>query len=430
MGGRSGVNRCLSRAVAALRPASSGWVAGVLVLTWIAVGLHLRDERLHALAAARANGANLARAFSKSLLRMVREVDQTLLFVRALRERDGPSVDLSPWIDRVDRLQVLAAQIAMTDRAGVVTMSNLRPVTERIDLSDRAHFRRFADHPEDVLHVGMPVLGRVSKLWTVQFVRMLRNRQGGFDGILVVSVPPAGLLRFAAPVDLGPRGTVSVLGLDGMLRARMAQGESGVVSGGRSASPAVVRAATEDEGFFAWTDPVDHVPRLESFRRVPGLPLVVSVGLSQDAVLADYADDLPRLSAAELAVTLLLLSLAIAAAHERRRRTAAQTALERTLAAISQGIVMAAPDGKVVVMNRRVRELLGLPPQLGAGSRLADMLHWQIAQGDFGPGPPPFTDPTDVPPVYKRTRPNGTVMEVRSHLLADNSTVRTYTRRH
>ena len=221
------MNRCLSRAAAALRPASSGWVAGVLVLTWIAVGLHLREERPHALAAARANGANLARAFSESLLRTVREVDQTLLFVRALRERDGPSVDLSPWIDRVDRLQVLAAQIAMTDRAGRVTMSNLRPVTERIDLSDRAHFRRFADHPEDVLHIGAPVLGRVSNLWTVQFVRMLRDPQGGFDGILVVSVPPAALLRFAAPVDLGPRGTVSVLGLDGVLRARMAQGEAG-----------------------------------------------------------------------------------------------------------------------------------------------------------------------------------------------------------
>ncbi len=420
------MSRCLSRAAAALRPASSGWVAGVLVLTWIAVGLHLRDERVHALASARSNGANLVRAFSESLLRTVREIDQTLLYVRALRERDGPSVDLSPWIDRVDRLQVLAAQIAMTDRAGAVTMSNLRPVTERIDLSDRAHFRRFADHPEDVLHVGPPVLGRASKLWTVQFVRMLRDRQGGFDGILVVSVPPAGLLRFAAPVDLGRRGTVSVIGLDGVLRARKAEGETDVLSGGLSVSPAVARAAAEEEGSFTWTDPVDGVVRLESFRRVPGLPLVVSVGLSEDGVLADYADDLPRLSVAELAVTLLLLSLAIAAAHERRRRTVAQAALERTLANISQGIVMAAPNGRVVVMNRRVRELLGLPTQLGEGSQLADMLHWQIAQGDFGPGPPPFTDPTDVPAVYKRTRPNGTVMEVRSHLLSDGSTVRTY----
>ncbi len=420
------MNPLKSRAAAALRPSSSGWVAGVLVLTWIAVGLHLHDERVHALAAAQSNGANLARAFSESLLRTVREIDQTLLFVRALREREGPSVDLSPWIDRVDRLQVLAAQISMTNRAGVVTMSNLRPVTKPIDLSDRPHFRRFAEHPEDVLHVGPPVLGRVSNLWTVQFVRMLRNPQGGFDGILVVSVPPAGLLRFAAPVDLGPRGTVSVLGLDGVLRARKAEGGAEVITGVASTSPAVRRAADADEGFFAWTDPADGVARLESFRRVPGLPLVVSVGLSEDAVLADYSRDLPRLSAAELAVTVLLLSLAIAAAHERRQRTAAQTALERTLANISQGIVMAAPDGQVVVINRRVRELLGLPPQLGAGSQLGEMLQWQIAQGDFGPGQPPFRDATDVPAVYKRTRPNGTVLEIRSQRLADGSTVRTY----
>lgn len=420
------MNRHWSRAAALLRPSSGAWVAGVLVLTWIAVGLHLRDEKAHALAAARANGANLARAFSESLLRTVREIDQTLLFVRALRERDGPSVDLSPWIDRVDRLQVLAAQIAMTDRAGAVTMSNLRPVTERIDLSDRPHFRRFADHPEDLLHVGTPVLGRVSKIWTVQFVRMLRDAKGGFDGILVVSVPPAGLLRFAAAVDLGARGAVSVLGLEGVLRARRAEGSPDVAAGAASTSPAVGRAAAADEGFFAWTDPADHVPRLESFRRVPGLPLVVSVGLAEAAVLADYNEDAPRLIAAAVAATVLLVGLALAGARDRQSRATAQTALERTLASISQGIAMAGPDGILVVLNRRAHELLGLPPHLGPGSQLGDLLRWQIAQNDFGPGPPPFTDPTDVPAVYKRTRPNGTVMEVRTHRLRDGSTVRTY----
>ena len=101
---------------AALRPVSS-WVAGAVLLSWLVIGLHLHEQRTHALAMARAEGTNLARAFSESLLREVREIDQTLVFVRALRERAGPALDLAPWIDQVDRLQVLALELIITDRA-------------------------------------------------------------------------------------------------------------------------------------------------------------------------------------------------------------------------------------------------------------------------------------------------------------------------
>ena len=426
-GGRT---RCREPALVAGRSSVAaggrgGWVAGVVALIWLTVGLHLTEERAHALAAARSNGANLARAFTESLLRGVREIDQTLLFVRALRERAGPAVDLSPWIDQVDRLQALALQISIIDRNGLVALSNLRPVTDRIDLSDRPHFRRFADHPEDVLHVSPPVLGRVSGQWTVQFVRMLRDRQGGFDGILVVSVPPASLLRFADPVDLGPQGAVTVLGLDGVLRARMAEGEPRDVAGMASASPASRRAATVGDGFFTWTDPADGVRRLESFRLVPGLPLVVSVGLAENSALAEYHRDLPRLSLAELAVSVLLLALMFVSMHEKRQRTVAQIALERTLASISQGIVMAAADGRVIVLNRRASELVGLPAEFGPGSNLQDILGWLAAQGEFAPGPPVRPWPTESPPVYRRNRPDGTVLEVRTHLLRDGCVVRT-----
>ena len=417
---RTGLLRSLLK-----RTVASFWVAVVMGLIWIAVGQHLHDERAHALASARADGANLARAFTESLLRTVREIDQMLLFVRALREREGASLDLAPWISQVDPQQVLPVQISAADRTGLVTLSNLRPVTERIDLSDRPHFRRFADRPEDVLHVSPPVLGRVSGQWTVQFVRMLRDRQGGFDGILVASVPPAALLRFASPAGLGPHGTVSVLGPDGVLRARMAAGQPDTLSGIASASPAVARAEAAAGGAFTWTDPADGVPRLESFRRVPGLELVVSVGLSEAAVLAGYQRDRPRLIAAGVALSALLLALALAGARDRRRRAEAQIALERTLANISQGIIMATPDGRLMVMNRRAHELTGLPDEFGPGCQLDDMIRWQVEQGEFETGSEDSHPLSASPPVYRRTRADGTVLEVRTQVLDDGSAVRT-----
>jgi signal transduction histidine kinase/DNA-binding NarL/FixJ family response regulator len=166
------------------------------------------------------------------------------------------------------------------------------------------------------------------------------------------------------------------------------------------------------------------VTRLESFRRVAGLPLVVSVGLAETTVLAEYRRDLPRLGAAALAVTALLLTLMLAGLRERRQRTAAQTVLERTLSSISQGIAMVAPDGRLILLNRRARELVGLPARFGPGSDLCDVLRWLAEQGEYAPGAPSVC-PAESPPVYKRTRPDGTVLEVRTHLLEDGSAVRT-----
>ena len=407
-----------------VRHAQHVWVIGVIVITWVAVVMHLQEERRHALAAAQANGANLARAFTESLTRSVREVDQTLLFVRALIEREGRAVDLAPWIDKVDPRQVLPLQIAATDRTGLVTMSNLRPVTGRIDLSDRPHFRRFADRPEDVLHISPPVLGRVSNRWSVQFVRMLRDRQGGFDGILVVSVPPNGLVRFADPAELGPGGTITVVGLDGILRARTAAGTAHVLSGVASLHPALGRSDTQDT--LTWSDPVDGVTRLESFRKVPGLPLLVSVGLSQDDVLGDYFHDMPRLLAAEVVLTALLAGLAFAGARDRREREEAQRLLERTLDSISQGITMVGRDGRVLVMNGRTTELLDLPARFGPGCPFADIVDWQCANDEFAPDAPFDPDVRGLPSLYRRERPSGNVLEVRTHALDDGCTVRTY----
>jgi len=400
------------------------WVVGAIVLTWVAVGLQLRTEYAFVRSAAQANGTDLARAFTESLLRAVREVDQTLLFVRALRERGGTSVDLAPWIDNVDHEQRLPTQISMTDRAGLVTLSNLRPIAERIDLSDRPHFRFFADHPHDVLHISPPVFGRVSQQWTVQFVRMLRDPREAFDGILVASVPPASLLRFVSPAELGADGVVSVLGLDGQPRARLTAAGTEALTGSASVNQAVRRAATEAAGTFTRTNG-DGIRRLYSFRRVPGLALVVSVGLSEQAAMAEYNRNAPRLIAVGVAVTLLLLALAVVGMRERWRRTEAQRALNTALSAISQGIVMTDADERVMVANDRAIKLLDVPERFGPGTPVREVVGWLIAHGEYEAGTLTGRAAAD-PSMYKRTRPNGTVLEVRTHVLADGSVVRTF----
>ena len=74
------------------------WVAlAVCAFIWVTIFVHLAEERTQALAAAHNDVSRLARGFAEALRRSVREIDQTLLYVRALHDRDGDTLDLTPW---------------------------------------------------------------------------------------------------------------------------------------------------------------------------------------------------------------------------------------------------------------------------------------------------------------------------------------------
>ncbi len=437
------MRRTPTRGLRLLLAAAPGWIWPILgiAVMWLGIGLLIAHERAEAMGHARANGANLARAFRESMLRTIHEVDQTLLFVRALHQREGNNLDLRPWVEGAGPEMRLALQIATTDRNGIVALSNLRPVTERLDLSDRPHFRHFADQPADAplrdhLYVSVPVLGRISRAWTIQFVRMLKTQAGAFDGVVVLSVPPSYLTQFYAAIDVGKRGTVTLMGLDGVIRARAGGGSSTTPIGETSTSPAIAAAAQANEGSFAWTDPADGTVRIETFARVPGYPLLVSVGLAQDEALDAFEESAAAVSVIGGGLTLLLLLLlGWAIRHGQRELADARTITQVAIENVGQGIIMVDPRGDIALINGRAAELLDIPPSFGAGSRFADLVAWQRATGEFGTGTAPElvrtiaespTPERSMPGTYRRRRPNGIWLEIRTIQLPDGSSVRAF----
>ena len=115
--------------------------------------------------------------------------------------------------------------------------------------------------------------------------------------------------------------------------------------------------------------------------------------------------------------------------------------LEITLDSLSQGVLTVDPGGHCTAWNRRLIELLQLPPALMQGRpRLEALLAWQRAQGEFGGqlerldengrrsvGQALDGAPPDTGHRYRRTRPDGTVLDVVTRFAADGSLVRTFT---
>lgn len=115
--------------------------------------------------------------------------------------------------------------------------------------------------------------------------------------------------------------------------------------------------------------------------------------------------------------------------------------LELTLDSLLQGVLNVDASGRCTAWNRRFLELLQFPHTLMASRPpLQALLDYQLAQGHFGPRLERLDDdgrrsvalaqqgaPAMSGHRYRRTRSDGTVLDVASHFAADGSLVRTFT---
>ena len=434
-------------------PQHSGALLGLccIVVLWGGVLHSLSAERKQALRGGTDNAANLARAFEEHIIRSIKAVDQTLLYVRDSYIRDPAGFEISSWAKGTRFLTDLTFQVSLIDKTGFMIGSNLAAAGTRLDLSDREHFQVHRDNQGDELFISKPVLGRESRKWSIQMTRKIIAPDGSFAGVVVVSLDPQYLSNFYDSVDLGRRGVVSLTGTDGVIRARAAAGDT--TTGQSMAGGTLIEAFTRaSAGTFTAVSPIDHVARIYAYRGVRSYPLIVLVGVAEDELLANFDTNRRGYLMVTTALTVLLVFVSIMIMHQDQgfqrvredlrasevRYAQKSTLLEAALENMSQGIMMIGADRRVLVCNRRAMLKLDLPDALMESQPLFDdVLRWQWRHGEFGQDRGDaetwlrgFVLSGGIAPTaqrYERERPNGMVLEIQSAPLPDGSVVRTFT---
>ncbi len=418
---------------------AQGWLAPLflivlpLVLLWVSIASHLIQEREQNERAGMDNAANLARGFGENVERMIDGADQLLKVLRNTRAHDPEAFDLAKLVPANDILNGLTLQIAMTDRDGIMTASNL-PLVGRVDLSDREHIKVHFDTAKDELFISKPVLGRVSNKWSIQFSRKVFDRNGMFDGVIVMSLDPYYLSRFYESLEIG-KGSILLVGLrDHVIRARAPAVANSI--GAQLSDDRVRRIADgPPTGYYTVTANLDGIERLFSYRRLEKYGLAVAVGLATDDLYAGYRHDRSERIRFGAVLTLFILSAGSLLVLQGRRLRASRTQMAAALDNISQGIIMVDSNGNIPVANRRVLGLLDLPEDtLRHAAKYQDIMQTLAGRGEFGPSGPEQTDimraiarGDAAQTVYERIRPNGSTLEIRTHLLTDGGAVRTFT---
>ena len=123
------------------------------------------------------------------------------------------------------------------------------------------------------------------------------------------------------------------------------------------------------------------------------------------------------------------------AAHGRRELAEQSILLQTTLENIGQGIAVFDRDLRFLGGNTRAFDLLGFPDEFFViGKPLAEFFRYNAERGEYGPGDPDVQVAERValarrfePHCFERTRPDGTVLEVRGNPMPDGGFVTTYT---
>jgi signal transduction histidine kinase len=305
---------------------------GILIgAMWTVVGFSLVTSRQAALDAASSNGRNLTIAFREAVAFILRGVEAETNLIAERMRRERGNFDLYAWGQENVLVSPGMAQATIIGPNGKLKSTTIEPHPDSIDLSDRTQFRVHLDGKFHGLFFAQSVTGRILVgIPLLPISRRVDAEDGTFLGVLVVLISPAALTTLPKSIDLGPHGSMTLSGLDDVIRARFAADSPDGTKGIGTSIAGGPRPAFIDEnaqGWFIRTSVVDGVRRLYTYGRIGSYPLVVTVGLELDHALAGWRPLAAVIVATAFGATFLLIVLTAYMICEIRTRAANEVAL-------------------------------------------------------------------------------------------------------
>ncbi|HWF94367.1 MAG TPA: EAL domain-containing protein [Xanthobacteraceae bacterium] len=347
-------------------------------------------------------GSNLTRVFEEYISRVIKGTDGELLVLRNLYEESAERFDLAKWMERTKLRDDLTVHFSITGPDGIIKQSTLGPIQSTVDISHIDSFSVQAHSMGDELYISTPSKGHMSGKFSIQLTRRIARPDGSFGGIVAASLDVLQLEEFYNSIDIGRAGVISIVGFDGIIRAR---------SGRDAAAPKIIGQSVVDREMFrrfrdqpigAYWNLVSSPPfqgsanRLISYRVVQGLPLIAVVGQAESDVFQHTVVTAHWYRQIGLFLTSIVLFAIAIGALRQRNLAAASAALERSKQSLEQtnalfdtalknmahGLTMFDGDQQLVVCNGRYGEMYGLPPDLTKpGTTLRAILQARVAMG-------------------------------------------------
>lgn len=300
----------------------------VIVLTWAAVFDQARFERDEAIAAAIRENTNRVIAFEQYVTRTLDAANAATLHLSDKHASIGGTAANPRWIDDPVVNNAMFGAVTVTNERGDVVATTVSPPPIHMNAAGREAFRVHVPRDTGRLFIGTPREVRTLGRALISLSRRINNPDGSFAGIVAIQMDPGQFTDFYKSAEVRPTDLMSVIGLDGITRARRTGSRS---SYGEDLNGMLVMEMQMRDPNVKYVGPggLDGIVRYFSHRRLAEYPLFVTVGVGRDEVLAPLQARREKyyLGAALLTLGTIAFAGVLIAGLRRRQKNAREIAV-------------------------------------------------------------------------------------------------------
>ncbi|HMG46077.1 MAG TPA: ATP-binding protein [Allosphingosinicella sp.] len=263
----------------------------LVALVWWFVGAQVAFERGQAIEDAIRQNVNRTIAFEQYVRRTLEAADLVTRYVGGRFARGDPGPEFAGTPDRPARISGNVARngtflsVNVFDPRGDLVATSVQRELPRLNAGQHPAFRAHVARDTGRLYVGQPVYGPVFGRNVIWLSRRLNRPDGSFAGVIAINTVPEQFTSFYRDASVGPKDVMSVIGLDGITRARRV---GQVSSSGEDyrGHAFLQRQLRHPSGTYLGTGAADGIARYFSQRRLHDYPLFVAYGVPESEVLA------------------------------------------------------------------------------------------------------------------------------------------------
>jgi signal transduction histidine kinase len=267
---------------------------GVLALMSAFRFADLRNARQDTLEAARARADNLALILSAYIGESFRAADASLrqlqLHSRRIGGPDAPGPAWGPSLTSAKAGLTGVGAITVVDREGIIRHST-RPQLEGQSRRDEFLTRHVLKATTDDLLIGTPFLTQTlpdaPSQVIIPIARRLATSDGVVEGSIVASFRPEAPRALLREVNVGARGTITVLHTEGVVLFRE-PAASNPIGESAAGNPIFAAARERPSGVLEMPLAVGGSVMLTAFRATATPPLIFAVSAERDELLATW----------------------------------------------------------------------------------------------------------------------------------------------
>ena len=262
------------------------WVVTIVlcIITAYTVFDRVQADRSETIRDAQRENEIYCRAFEQDVSRSIASIDTMLLFLKAHYEKDlHVTSDIQSMLS-VLRQRPIFHIVGLVDAQGV-TVASSEEVFRPVNIAEMPHIAVHRVSTQADLFIGKPIRGRTTGQTSIHFSRRMNNPDGSFAGVVVAAVDPDYFSSFYEGLELGPSHGVTLIGLDGIVRARYLAGSREI---GQSVTGSQIfrLLPAQTSGSYSSRGVISDRSRLISYRKLPLYPQVVTVGVDESHAMA------------------------------------------------------------------------------------------------------------------------------------------------